>query len=320
MVGMPTANPVFGESASGRSTGITGSGFGPTLYVNTVTGSTRGNARSPKNANSTMEGAFDVLANMNAVKAKSADNAVIYWVGVIAEQITAPLGVSGVSIVAVQGGNNRHDNGARWKQAATAGNAPLLTLREQGWVVRGGVFVPQATYSGVRLRRQEDATYPDASHAIIQQVRFIGDEATPAGIGLEDYGGGSHYRVVGCEFSGLVTGYSVTNQGVDIPNHNFFASNVFFANTNHFSGAQYYSIVEGNRFITVTTGTNAVVNMITGQAASAAHNNFVLLNQFPDTAATIKVNNGYTGSTTDTWNNYATGTAALTVESPPGAS
>lgn len=302
-------------NAAGQGTAYASDNFGPVLFVNTVAGADYYSGLTPAQPLATMQAAFDLLALWHAGVAKSADNAVIEWIGDIREQLTAPLGVTGVTIRSRQGGNNRHDNGDRWRQAATAGDAPLLTLREQGWVIDGGTFVPQAAYSAIRLRRQEDATYPDASHAEIRNARFIGNEATPAGIGLEDYGGNSHYRVTGCEFSGLVTAYSVTNQGIDIPNHNYFGGNVFFANTNDFVGAQYYSVIENNQFLTVSTTT---INTISGQTATAAKSNNVVGNYLPD--ADPNNTNGYTGSTTDSWSNWCLGVAARVAESPPGAS
>lgn len=314
------------QSAAGTGSAYASDNYAPVLFVNTVTGQAGNNGLTPANAMPTIAEAFAAMAIWEAAEAHSADNTIINVLGVIAEQLTTPLsgeanvGVSGVTIQGLVGGNNRHDDGARWKQAAVAGDAPLITVRGQGWTFRHLLMVPQATYSAIRLRRQEDATYPDASHAIVDWVRFVGDEITPAGIGLEDYGGNSHIRVTNCEFSGLVTGYTVTNQNIDMPNHNFFADNVFFANTNHFKAAQKYSVILRNKFLTITASTNAVLNTIFGQAASAAASNQVIQNVLPDLGTDIKVDDGYVGSTTDLWSNYSNGTAALIVESPPGPS
>lgn len=304
------------QSAAGTGSAYASDNNAPVLFVNTVTGQAGNNGLTPANAMPTIAEAFAAMAIWEAAQAHSADNTIINVLGVIAEQLTTPLsgeagvGVSGVTIQGLVGGNNRHDDGARWKQAATAGNAPLITVRGQGWVFRHLLMVPQATFSAIRLRRQEDATYPDASHAIIDNVRFIGNETTPAGIGLEDYGGNSHYRVTNCEFSGLVSGYTVTNQSIDIPNHNVFIGNMFLTNTNHFNAANSWAIIQGNHFM--TSGT---VNLSTAFGNTGVRNH-VALNFFQDNAADIDPAHGYDGNATDFWANYTLNQAALQMGDP----
>ncbi|MCK9599543.1 MAG: hypothetical protein M0R06_10920, partial [Sphaerochaeta sp.] len=168
---------------------------GTTLYLDTVNGSDVNSGLSWSNA----------LKTMTKAMTKIDDNGIIAILGDVREHVTAPLGVTGVRIIGAAGGRTRHDNGVRWREAVTAGDAPLLTLREQGWEVHNILFVPQDTYSAIRLRREESATYPDASHAIIRGCKFIGGVAhgSHAGMGIEDYGGMHHVLIKGCEFSEL---------------------------------------------------------------------------------------------------------------------
>ena len=78
------------------------------------------------------------------------------------------------------------------------------------------------------------------------------------------------------------------------------------------------SLIEGGRHFTAGSGsTNKVISTVA--VSAQGDNNHVLLNQFKNIASEIQISNGYSGGSTDTWNNYAEGTAALTVTSPPGA-
>ncbi|MCR4341813.1 MAG: hypothetical protein NUW01_18210 [Gemmatimonadaceae bacterium] len=277
------------------------------IYVDT-TSSAAGTGKpgtNPANPHSTMSSAFDEVET----------GGIIFVRGDIREQITSPLGVHGVKVIGLHGGNSRHDNGVRWREAATAGDAPLITVREQGWEFHNILFVPQATYAAIRLRRQEDATYPDGSHAIIEGCRFHGNVVTPAGIGVEDYGGHFNVRIENNTFLGLVDGYLVSNQGISMPTYTQFLNNVLVSNTNHFRGAQTAAVIQGNRFLNL--GATTYINTEYGNVGL---DNMVIFNWFPDLGTDIKEDSGYLGNATDTWANYSTGTAALIVESPPGAS
>lgn len=321
MVGTPFAPPIFGASPAGQTSGAVRSGFGPTFYVNTVFGATLGNARSPKNAATTFAQVFDIMGDANANKAKSMDNAVIYWVGDVREQLTAPLGVSGVTIKAVQGGNNRHDNGDRWRTPASATAAtPLLTLREQGWVIDGGAFIPDANATScIMLRRQEDATYPDGSHAIIKNARFIGDVVTPVGIGIADYGGQSHVTIVNNEFEGLTSALIEVNASIAAMNRYEVNFNKFMRGTNDIAGNFYGSRFLSNTFDTPYHSSTHPIIINLSYTANESGRNIVQDNVFPDAITAIDDDHGYVESTGDVWGgNWASTSTSAASGAPWG--
>lgn len=282
--------------------GLVGVTRKPTLYVDTVLGSNTKSGTSWSSAKATMAAAFAIVE----------DDAIIYVRGDVREQILAPLGVQGVAIIGASGGNNHHDDAVRWRVAATpVADTPLLTLREQGWEVQHILFVPDANaVVGVRLRRAESATYPDASHAIIRDCRFIG----ATGKGVENHGGVSQITVEDCIFDGLTTGIGHTGgAGIDSPNRWRIERNTFKGNTNHITLPGYDCLVKDNVFLT-DAGTDNV-NLSGGVAGG----NMVLMNFFATAEASIANSNGYAGGSVGNdgqWRNYSNNTAAMTVGIP----
>lgn len=311
--------PSAGSSAAGAVGSATAFGYGPTFYVDTVTGSLNTSGKSWRRAFKTMEQAFDALAALEAQTTKSADNANIFVIGVVAEQLLAPLGVSGVKIIGVSGGNNRHDNGTRWKQAATAGNAPLCELREQGWEFHHLLMVPQTTYSAVKLHREETATYPDASHAVFEDVKFIGnvDITTAGGIGIEDYGGAHHVIVKGCGFFNLVSGIVMTNASIAAPLRWVIDGNIFELNTNDIRTNASGFVVTNNNFMTLYHATAHPNTLNLAYTGSATYANLVHDNWFSDTTGNVTINKGYVPSSADlVWTNHVAQTAAYIAAVP----
>lgn len=309
----------FTNGAAGNGVSYTSDNFAPVLFVDTVAGQDYSSGFTPANPLATMTAAFALLAQWQAAVAKSADNAVIEWIGDIREQLVAPLGVSGVTIRARQGGMNRHDNGTRWRVPATtvAGQA-LLELREQGWVIDGGLFVPDTTGgAAIKAHRNEDATYPDSSHFIVRNARFVGGGGTP--IGIQDVGGNFDYLIEDCIFQSLTSAITCTSTAIAIPLSDTIRRNRFVGCTNDITSSYATSVLHQNKHMTAGSGgTNKVVQ--TNFNSSQGSNNHVTLNEFTNTSAQIKNNAGFNGATGDTWSNYATSTAALIVESPPAAS
>ena len=263
-----------------------GSAFGNVWFVNTGA-SSNGNGKSPSQAFTTMEQALNAVG----------DNDTIYWQGRIREQLVAPLGVQGVSIIGAAGGANRNDDGAWWTypaSGAVAGQA-LLELREQGWMLSNFMMTPEPTGGAcVKLHRAESATYPDASHAIIDNVRFTGagDAVTGTPIGIEDVGGMHHVTIQNCEFQVLDYGIYGSSQAIATPLRNRVLGNLFRNNTNDIDLPSSYSLFEGNRHFKAATKTIDIAvgeyNMVTG-------------NVWADVAADIDPGNGYDGNATDTW-------------------
>lgn len=294
---MPYLNERAGRLREGRSVAI----LGDEIFVNTASGhdnNSGGGAQSPLD---TMEEAFSRITK---------DHSVIYVVGDIREQLLAPLGYQGCRIVGLAGGMTRHDDGVRWRSPASpTADTPLLTLREQGWEVENILFVPASGISGVRLRRAEDATYPDGGHAILRGCKFIGDDASPVGVGVEDHGGCHHVLLEDCEFMGLVNGIKhTTGAGIASPLRWQIRRNWFATNTNHLVLPANQSLVEENTFDPATV----VINSSGGTEGK----NYVLRNQFSDNEADIDNAHGYTGHAADVWRNYSANTAAMTVGVP----
>jgi hypothetical protein len=296
-------NPLttFGVPLEGG--GIMRPAIGPEVWVNT--GSTVfGAGATPDRPFRTMQEAFDHIANVGE------SNGILYWLGDVREEVLTPLGVYGWKIVAAHGGRPHHStdggvvvrgNSASWREpasGATTGGA-LLTLRTQGWEIWGGTFVPKSDATAIRLRRAEDATYPDASHALISGVRItVGTAATT--IGIEDHGGCSHVTVRRCEFETLATAMAhTTGAGIDAPNLYVIEDNFFTRNTNHIVLPLDQSRILRNTMDEATANIDI--------RAGLEGENFVLENQFGNNENEIAENDGYFGhaNNSDVWRNWA---------------
>ena len=293
---------------------------GPEIYVDTVKGAAGRSGQSWEKAISTMDEAFDKLAEYELDTGVNVNHAAIYVIGTVAEQLTAPLGVQGVKIIGCAGGRPRHDDGVRWKEAATATNAPLLTLREQGWELHNILMVPETGYSAIRAHRAESATYPDSSHFIVRGCKFIGNVAigSAGGIGIEDWGGNHHYLVEDCEFNELVSAIIAPagSPGIAAPLRNTIRRNVFSGNTHDIRMDGSRCIVQGNIFRTKYHGTTHPSTVNLAYTSDVATGNTVIDNYFADAAADVTIAKGYKPSTGDVWRNKVTNTAADIVAVP----
>lgn len=276
-----------------------------TWYVDTVNGSDSSGRGTPYSPWATMGKAFDNLVS----------NDVIYFKGKVREQLVAPLGVTGVSIIGAVTGNVRDDDGAKWYAPASpvAGKA-LIEIREQGWTFENFLMTPDNTGgAAIKAHRAEDASYPDSSHFICRGMRFVGAGGTP--IGIEDVGGNHHYIVDGCEFQTLTSAIVCTSTAIAVPLRNTIINNKFMGNTNDIKTSLSYSLIQGNVFFTPGNGaTNKVVSTVANSGQGG--NNVVRLNQFNNPAAEIVAAEGYSGASTDLWINYVNDQAALVVGQP----
>ena len=266
------------------------------------------------------------FTNISALPLRYRSDGVIRVRGHLKEQVAAPLGAYGWKIIGAAGGRPRHStsdgafldsNGCHWSEEATATNAPLLTLREHGWEVYGIMFVPESGYPAIRLRREETATYPDASHSKIALNRFF--QSGAVGQGIDDYGAGSHALIAYNEFEGLEFGYKSGNVGISAPNRHHFYRNDFNSCKNDIVGNFYGTKIEANVFRTVyhaTTHPNTVNCAYTADAGVAANGNRVFDNHFADNAADVTIAKGYKPATGDVWRNFVANTAAYVVTVP----
>lgn len=291
----------FPNGISSFGVPVLGSGpfepFGRFWFVDTTTGN--GDGTAPDSAFLTMTQAMAVVG----------DNDVICFKGKIREQIVAPLGVTGVTILGCVGGNVRDDDGAKWYAPATpvAGKA-LLELREQGWVLQNFLMSPDTTSGAcVKAHRAEDATYPDSSHFICRNMRFVGTSLTTT-YGIQDVGGNHHYIIDNCEFQTLTTAIYCSSTAIAVPLRNTITNCKFLANTNDINSAQSYALIQNNRFFTDSTATVVIAGggncMVTG-------------NVFPNGQADIDPAHGYDGNSTDVWTgNLVTDQAAYVYGDP----
>lgn len=277
-------NRLAAQVNQGFSVGSPGTNY----FVDTVGGSDLGDGRSWAGAFQTMAKALSVVD----------DNGSIYFVGKVREQLVAPLGVTGVSIIGASGGNSRNDDGAWWTtpaSGAVAGKA-LIEIREQGWGFYGFMMTPDATGGAcIKAHRAESATYPDSSHFICQRMRFTGagDSVTGTPIGIEDVGGNHHYIVDNCEFQVLANALYCSSAGIATPLRNTVTNNKFWNNTSDIETPSSYSLFQGNRHFSV--GATTIIDIAAGEY------NVVTGNVFPDGNADIDPSHGYDGNATDTW-------------------
>lgn len=303
--------PIFGSAQA--------SYFGNQWFVNTVTGSDSYDGKSPGSAFATMARALGSGSSSNV-----GPNDTVWVVGTVREQLVAPLtyadpatgtarAVTGVQIVGMAQGGVRDDDGAKWTyptSGAVAGQA-LLALRQQGWVVKNILMTPEPTSgAAIELRREENATNPDASHAVFDGVRFVGIDVTTT-YGINDLGGCSNIRVQNCEFQLCTTGIRNAATPIAVPLRWNVIGNKFMDNTNHISMSSTNGSFLNNVFVTEATA-NIDIIAVSGQGAT----NVVGGNFFHNAAADITISDGYQGSATDQWaQNFATDQAVFGVPS-----
>jgi len=257
---------------------------GTVYYVDTVNGDDDNNGKSIENSFETMAAAFEVI--------QSRDRIVLC--GKVREQLVAPLGVYGVTIV---GGDTtpRHDLAASWMAPASNPEASvaLCEIIEQGWVFENILFQSTTTAPAVKMTRAEDAVHPDPSHAQFINCRFCGVD------GIWDSGGCYNITVKGCKFYDL-TGTAikvVAGAGIAAPQHWLIKDCEF---VNNASG-----IVNGFKWCTIT-GCRFADNTVTIDLTGGTAPNFVINNYFDIAAASFDPTGGVTGVDGDVWYNYLT--------------
>lgn len=262
-------------------------------------------------------------ATMAKALANVVSNDVILVRGDIREHASAPVGVYGVRIISANGGRPRHStsggvvlpgNSASWREAAVAGNAPLLQLREHGWELHGFTMIPQSGYAAVQLRTVEDAVDPDASHAIFRRMRFISG-GTRVGYGLECVGGFAQLGVYGCWFTNLEYAYKPTSYGIRNDQDHEWFDNRFSGNKIDVAMNATRCEFRRNRFLTVYDGTTHPTTLNLANTGGDGTNR-VVDNEFADAAVDVTIAKGYKPGTSDVWRNRVANTAADIVTVP----
>lgn len=281
---------------------LNGTQLGATWWVDSVNGADTGNSgEAPSAAYRTMTA---LLAS-----GQVESNAKILCSGDLREEsVLPPLGVYNVQIIGATPTRPHHDNATRWREAAShVALEPLLFLREQGWTVGNILFVPPSDAPAIRLKRYENATYPDASHCRILGNRFVGGLTA-----IEDDGGCHNQEIADNIFqSHTDSAYECISTSVAVPLQNEFKRNRFISCVHGIRASQSKSVISQNKFIDITT-----TKVNTKFNSSQGNLNEVSENYFPSTQANISIAGGYVGAADDTWRNYSTNTAAQTVGVP----
>jgi hypothetical protein len=259
-------------------------GPGTNRYVDTVNGSdaSTNDGLSWEKAYATMGKAFEDIESRDT----------IYFVGKIREQIVAPLGVYGVTIIAADT-TPRHDLAASWMAPAADGvvGKALVEVMEQGWAFINILFQSFTSGAAVKLSRRETAEIPDASHAQFINCRFVGVT------GIDDNGGAFNVVVRDCTFQAL-TGTAIlgSNTSGDIPRQWLIEDNRFISCANGIDEAFALSTIRNNVFM----GTFTKFIDLTGGTAP----NFVYDNIVNVAGADFDPAGGWTGIDGDLWRNY----------------
>jgi hypothetical protein len=244
--------------------------------------------------------------------------------GVLREQVVLPItaydilfmGAANIPRQATDGGVPT-GGGATWMAPlAPVALTPLVEVTRQGVTFENILFNPPTSSAAIRLTTSGGLN--EAGQANVRGCTFLGGGTGQ--IGVEDNGGSGFVIIEDCLFQ-LLTGTAILGLTTAnaIPLSWTIQRNKFIQNTNDIKMSLSQALIEANRFFAAGSGsTNKVIDTIA--LSGQGNNNHVLLNQFKNVVTEIKNNNGYRGGSTDTWNNYAEGTAALIVESPPGAS
>ncbi len=292
-------NAAYGKLPDGTLVPLGAIGFGANWYVDTVDGDdTQNSGQAPDAAFATVQAAFDAMSSGDT----------IWVVGDVREELIAPLGVYNARIIGGIATRPHHDLATRWREAAShTAVTPLLQLREQGWTVANILFVPPSDAPAIRLKRAEDAVYPDASHCTIAGNRFAGGLTA-----IEDDGGCHNQLIAGNIFQSQTdSAYECISTSIAVPLQNNIVGNQFISCVHGIRASQSKSTIRGNTFIEITT-----TKVSTTHNAGQGDLNFVIENFFPSTQANISIAGGYAGGAADVWRNYSTDTAAQTVGVP----
>lgn len=239
---------------------------------------------------------------------------IVYVVGVLREQFSAPIDVFDVTIVGAANTPRQATDsgtptggGATWlAPTSPTASTPLLTLREQGWSIYNIMFGTVASTPSIRLKRRETSANMDASHFLMDGC-YIATQGLSDEIGI---GGESlfHCTIQNSLFLGL-SGTAILGEDVSIatPSQNSILNNMFRGCANAIDMPMNYGVIDGNRFKDITTKQIDI---------NAGADNYVGINFFDKTQANISIAEGFIGNATDIWRNYSSDTAALTVGVP----
>lgn len=284
--------------------------FGKPYFVNANSGSDGQAGTTPQTAFKTMARAFQFVQSLGSIGV----------IGQIKEELIAPLGVSSVTIFGASTrpryGNESSfaapltDYGATWRPpAAPTAVTPLLTLRQQGWRFVNMLFDCPVDAAAVKLRRQEDAVYPDPSSA-----SFINCQFSDGQNAIEDVGGSYNIYIGGCSFRRITSRaiYS-SSQAIALPLDWVIENNIFEDCDGGITAPLSNGLIQNNVFLDGATYHYANSKIVT----TGGVRNMVINNYTYNVTANINPAGGYTGVASDIWRTFASAAAAAIVVSPP---
>lgn len=252
-------------------------------------------------------GSFSTFA---ALKPNLRSRDVILLAGVLREQVVLPddvyevlvLGAAGTPRQATDGGVPT-GGGATWMQPTSpTALTPLIEVVRQGWVFQNIAFNPVDSSAAIRLTTT--GGLDEAGQCAFIDCLFTGGGTGQ--IGIEDNGGSGMVQIHNCVFRNLTgTGVLGLNTSNAVPSYWQIKNCLFGQNTNDIKMSLAYALIENNCFNTPGAGaTNKVISTIA--VAAQGSNNAVVNNFFNDAAAGVIAAEGYSGSATDHWMNFAT--------------
>lgn len=282
------------------------------LAVNPHQGSNSNSGRAPNNAFATIAKALAVVDSYD----------IVILSGIFREQVVAPVGPYDITIMGSANDPRQATSsgvatggGSSWlAPASPAATTPLIRVISQGWRFLNLQMAPVAASACITFDRRETAAIPDSSHGSVEGCYFSTGGASGFGVEIIEC---KKIRIEGCTFEALTgasgTGIkSTAGGGIANASHMTVRNCKFVQNINDINTVMDFGLIEKNVFFS----TNPIEAGIRIKLSGGNGRNRVLMNQFSDVAADVTIAKGYTPGTSDVWNNYVAGTAALIVAVP----
>jgi len=134
--------------------------------------------------------------------------AVVHLRGPIYENLTAPTGKSGVTILG-DGSGLRHGSTSNtsegyapaWRTTAGTTDEPLLALNAQGWTISGILFAGPSAETAIEIH-SDGTTTPEET---MSGLRIFDCKFAAGMYAITDDGGSGHVTIKGCKFSTQTT-------------------------------------------------------------------------------------------------------------------
>lgn len=255
--------------------------IGPEMHVNAIYGSDQDTGKAGR-PYKTLDKAFDTLAEMHARSAGSANHARLYIVGPFFENLVAPAGVTGVSVIGAANvprwgslTNASEGGGASWRTADGVTTEPCLTLHTQGWRIENILFAPGSADAGIEIQSANTDPEKTGGSCLIRNCRFAAGKW-----GINDNGGSGWVEIEGNRFEGQTTAsIQCTSTANALPLAYRIEGNKFgHASASHIIAPFSKSWIKDNVFGTVASTavyvdlTDGANNMVVGNYLAGVYN------------------------------------------------